>query len=95
MSDLGCTVVGFTVTVVVLSQCGPRTSDGWSALTWMENIMTKTTCNTEVRELSLDELESVTGGVVLQHEQAHASVRFTECQIFDEPGMELWMQCWR
>jgi hypothetical protein len=32
MSDLGCTVVRFTMAAVVLSQCGPRTSDGWSML---------------------------------------------------------------
>jgi hypothetical protein len=41
---------------------------------WVENIMTKTTCHTEVHELSLEELESVSGGVELVHEAAHAEV---------------------
>jgi hypothetical protein len=38
----------------------------------MEKIMTKTTCQTEVTEGSLKELESVSGGVELVHEGTHA-----------------------
>jgi hypothetical protein len=54
-----------------LRQCG-RTSGGWSALAWMETIMSKTTdghvmtAKGEVleRELSLEELEAVAGGEI-------------------------------
>jgi hypothetical protein len=42
----------------------------------MEIIMSKTTYN-EVTELSLEELESVSGGVELVHEAAHAAVSAT------------------
>ena len=79
---------------VVLRQCGPHPSDGWSAPAWMEKIMTKTTCNTEVRELSLEELETVSGGEALVHERLHVANK-TECSIFDIPGMDLFMQCFR
>jgi hypothetical protein len=37
----------------------------------METIMTRTTCHTEVHELSLDELELVSGGLI--HEGTHAA----------------------
>jgi hypothetical protein len=39
---------------------------------WVENIMTKTTCHTEVHELSLEELDSASGGVELLHEEPHS-----------------------
>jgi hypothetical protein len=94
MSDLGCTVERFTVAAVVLRQCGPRPSDGWSALARTEKIMTKTTRTTEVRELSLEELASVSGGEALVHERLHVANK-TECCIFDVAGMDLFMQCFR
>jgi hypothetical protein len=61
----------FTAPPRALRQCGP-TSDGWSALAWMETIMSKTTdghvmtAKGEVleRELSLEELEAVAGGEI-------------------------------
>jgi hypothetical protein len=62
-------------------------------LLWMENIMTKTTC-TEVPELGLEELESVSGGEALVHERLHVANK-TECWIFDIPGEDLFMQCFR
>ncbi len=68
---------------------------GWSALAWMEEIMTKTTHNAEVTELSLEELESVSGGVEqLVHERLHVANK-TECWIFDLPGADFFMQCFR
>jgi hypothetical protein len=61
----------------------------------MEKSMTKTTCNTEVRELGLEELDTVSGGEVeLFHERHHVANK-TECWIFDVPGMDLFMQCFR
>jgi len=57
--------------------------------------MTKTTHNAEVTELSLEELESVSGGVEqLVHERLHVANK-TECWIFDIPGADLFMQCFR
>jgi hypothetical protein len=56
--------------------------------------MTKTTRTTEVRELSLEELASVSGGEALVHERLHVANK-TECWIFDVPGMDLFMQCFR
>lgn len=87
-------MVRFTMAAVVLSQCGPRTSDGSSALACMEKIMAKTTGNTEVCELSVEELDSVSGGVELVHERLHVANK-TECWIFDIQGQDLWMQCFR
>jgi hypothetical protein len=59
----------FTVRRDVLRQCG-RTSDGWSALAWMEKIMSKTNDTERTREpeakraeLLDSELDTVTGGV--------------------------------
>ena len=71
-------MVRFTMVAAVLSQCGPRTSDGSSALACMEKIMAKTTDNTEVCELSVEELDSVSGGVELVHERRHVANK-TEC----------------
>src|SRR5262245_24444079 len=42
-----------------------------SALVRMESIMTKTRCSTEIYELSLAELELVSGGLI--HEGTHAA----------------------
>jgi hypothetical protein len=60
----------------VLRQCG-RTSDGWSALAWMEKIVRKTTndtsklaCTTQDRELRDDELAS---RALAENELAHVS----------------------
>ena len=62
----------FTVAARELRQCS-RTSDGWSALAWMETIVSKTTTDGHVmtakgegleRELSLEELEAVSGGEI-------------------------------
>ena len=54
----------FTVAARALSQCA-RTSDGWSALAWMETIVSKTTTDGHLeRELSLEELEAVSGGEI-------------------------------
>ena len=57
--------------------------------------MTKTTYNAEVREVSLEELESVGGGVTLVHEETHAKSMRTHCAIVDNPGTDLFMMCWR
>jgi hypothetical protein len=83
----------FTARRDVLRQCG-LTSDGWSALAWMEMIVTKTTHDAEVTELSPEELELVSGGVDLVHERLHVANK-TECWIFDIPGEDLFMQCFR
>jgi hypothetical protein len=56
--------------------------------------MTKPTHNAEVREVSLEELESVGGGVTLVHEDTHVRMR-THCSIVDNPGTDLFMMCWR
>ena len=54
----------FTMAARELRQCS-RTSDGWSALAWMETIVSKTTTDGHVeRELSLEELEAVSGGEI-------------------------------
>jgi hypothetical protein len=48
-------------------KCG-RTSDGWSALAWMEKIVRKTAGTrktTDTRELTINELDGVTGGLVV------------------------------
>jgi hypothetical protein len=46
-----------------------------------------TTC--DIRELSVEELASVSGGAVLQHETPHAgTVGLTECHIYDD-GVDL------
>jgi hypothetical protein len=56
--------------------------------------MTKPTHNAEVTELSLEELESVSGGEALVHERLHVANK-TECWIMDIPGEDLFMQCFR
>jgi hypothetical protein len=54
-----------------LRQCG-RTTDGWSALTWMEKMMnTERELTSTTSELSLAELELVSGGLI--HEETHAA----------------------
>jgi hypothetical protein len=60
----------------------------------MEKIMTKRTHTAEVTELSLEELESVSGGEALVHERLHVANK-TECWIMDIPGEDLFMQCFR
>jgi hypothetical protein len=42
-----------------------------------------------------EELELVSGGVVLQHEPTHAGPRHTVCFIMDNPGEDLRMDCYR
>jgi hypothetical protein len=56
--------------------------------------MTKPTRNAEVTEISLEELESVGGGVTLIHEDTHVRLR-THCAIVDNPPGDLFMMCWR
>jgi hypothetical protein len=72
----------FTVLLGLLSQCG-RTSDRVVRAAWMEKIMTKTTHNAEVTELSLEELGSVSGGVELVHEILHVANK-TECWFYSD-----------
>ena len=65
----------FTVTPRAFSQCGRAA--------WMEKIMTKTTHKPEVTELSLEELESVGGGIELVHEPLHVANK-TECWFYSD-----------
>jgi len=58
-----------------VSQCGRAA--------WMEKIMTKTTHKPEVTELSLEELESVSGGIELVHEPLHVANK-TECWFYSD-----------
>jgi hypothetical protein len=91
------TVSWLTVPPRELSHRG-RTSDWMVNAGVMEKIMTKTPRNTKVREfaagnaLTESELDNVSGGAVLQHEETHASTTRTECHIFDD-GVDLAMFC--
>jgi hypothetical protein len=77
-----------TGAATALRQCG-RTSDWMVHAGAMEKSMTKTPRNTALTE---SELDKVSGGVELRHEEPHASTTRTECHIFDD-GVDLAMFC--